>query len=354
MSAAPVDGVVADARAQRRRRLRLVVVGVASAAVVVGGLTWWAQRESPAPPPKDLAPVAVTRAPNPVKVAWYANGSLHLQKVAVAVPPLTDLAELNGGVVYGDHEGTVAFVAADGERRRLGRKVVDSPLLASREEGWAAWVDPGDGDGDAPTLDVYDVNAGELLDSRDLPSTDVRLVAIDQRQVFYEEADGTFSWVPGDGPPVRLERDGLLDVESRNRVYQLDGSIEMEQGFFNVSFVRPGTGAQISPGGVLVLTRKPDPEVAEGQPFRPLLYDARSGDRKRAGLSIDERAVDATFGEGNTAVYLVAQVADLVGGSDIDGNVDPLLVLRTCDLTGGRCTDVAPVQSGTDRPILAH
>jgi hypothetical protein len=54
------------------------------------------------------------------------------------------------------------------------------------------------------------------------------------------------------------------------------------------------------------------------------------------------------------AIYLVARVADLAGGADLDGNLDPLLVLRSCDLDSGRCTDLAPVQSGTDRPVLAH
>ncbi|MFC6343765.1 maleylpyruvate isomerase N-terminal domain-containing protein [Nocardioides hankookensis] len=47
-------------------------------------------------------------------------------------------------------------------------------------------------------------------------------------------------------------------------------------------------------------------------------------------------------------------IAHLAGGSDLDGNVDPLLVLRTCDLTSAQCTDVAPVPSGTDAAVLAH
>ena len=352
--AAPVEAVVAEARAERRRRVRLVVVGVAVAAVVVGGLTWLANRE-PAPSDDDVAPVVVTKEPNPVKVAWYANGLLHLAKVSVTVPGVTDLIELNGGAVYGDPEGTVAFVAADGKQRRIGVKDPDIPLVASGGEGWAAWVDPGANGGAGPTLKVYDVSAGELLDSRILASPEGRPVAIDQHQVFYTDADVTYAWTPGVEPPVTLQRDGLLDVESANRVYQLSsGPIEMVQSFFNVSFIRPGTGALVSPGGVLVLSKVTEPGAAEGHPFRPLLYDARSGDRKRTGIGSGERAVDATFGPNNTLVYLVVQVADLEGGSDLDGNIDPLLVLRSCDLTGGRCTDVAPVQAGTDRPVLAH
>jgi len=349
--AAPLDDVVAEARARRRRQVRWVAGAVAAAAVVLGGLTWLADREPSEDGP--LPPADVIRVKSPVQVAWYANGRLHLENVAVAVPDVTDLVELNGGAVYGDRAGTVAFVAADGERRRIGDKSPTSPLVASQGEGWAAWVDPGS-ESQPPTLVVYDVSNGRLLDAREVPTGDVRPIAIDQHQVFYEGPDGTFAWTPGVEPPLRIERDGLADVESANRVYQVDDSIDMVQSFFNVSFVRRGIGAQISPGGVFVLSRRPGPGVAEGRPFRPLLYDARSGGAKPSGVSVAERAVDATFARNNTAVYLVAQVADLAGGSDLDGNLDPLLVLRSCAVDTGRCTDLAPVQSGTDRPILAH
>jgi hypothetical protein len=350
--AAPVDDVVADARAQRHRRVRTVVVGVAAAVVVLSGLSWFANRES-APDDADLPPAVVIRADNPVQVAWYANGRLHLDKVAVKVPAVTDLVELNGGALYGDHAGKVVFVAADGERRQIGNKSPDSPLVASPSDGWAAWVDPGSAS-QPPTLAVYDVSNGRLLDAREVSSADVRPIAIDQRQVFYTESDGTFAWTPGVEPPLRLERDGLADVESANRVYQVDDSIDMVQSFFNVAFLRRGTGALISPGGVLVLSRAPGPGVAEGGPFTPLLYDARSGARKPTGVTRVEVAVDATFGRNNTAIYLVAQKADLAGGSDFDGNVDPLLVLRNCDLSTSRCTDLAPVPTGTERTVLAH
>ncbi len=356
--AAPLDDVVAEARAHRRRQVRWVVAAVAATAVVLGGATWLADR-GPAEEDGDLPPADVTRVQNPVQVAWYANGRLHLEKVAVAVPAVTDLVELNGGAVYGDHEGTVAFVAADGQRRRIGHKAPDNPLVSSTEDGdsWAAWIDPGEEGGPGPALQVYDVSAGKLLATRDVPA-DARTVAIDQHQVFYEGADGAFAWTPGVQAAVKLERTGLLDVESANRVYQAGGSaggsIDMVQSFFNVSFARPGTGAMISAGGVFVLSKVPGPGVAEGRPFRPLLYDATSGSRKPSGVGVSERAVDAAFSRNNTVVYFVAQVADLAGGTDLDGNLDPLLVLRTCSTESGSCTDLAPVQSGPDRPVLAH
>ena len=350
--AVPVEAVVAEARAGRRRRVRLVVVGVAAAALVVGGLTWSANRDPG--PSEELAPAVVTREVNPVKVAWYANGRLHLAKVTVTIPDVTDLVELNGGAVYGDHDGTVAFVAADGERRRIGEKDPSVPLVASPGDGWAAWVDPGSGGATPPTLVVYDVSNGRLLDAKEVSSGDTRPIAIDQHRVYYESPEGAFSWAPGTEVPVELDRAGLADVQSATRVYQLNRRIDMVQSFFSVAFQRPGTTAQLSEAGILVLTKQPGPGVADGQPFRPLVYDARSGDQKPSGVGEEERAVDATFGRNNTVVYLVAQVADLDGGSDLDGNVDPLLALRSCDLGTNRCTDVAPVQTGTDRPVLAH
>jgi hypothetical protein len=347
----PAAVVVEEARAQRGRRRRRVVAAVVAAALVVGGATWLANREPSAP--ADLPQARITREPNPVPVAWYADGRLHLAKVAVTVPALTDLVEINGGAAYGDHRGTVAFVAADGERRRLGRKDPDGPLVASSGEGWVAWVEPGE-DGGAPTLMVYDVSVGKLLDSLDLHAPDAHPVAIDQHRVFYEDGGGTFAWAVGVRAPEPVERTDLLDVESATRVYQLAGRIEIVQSFFNVSYVRPGVGARLSAGGALVLSKAAGPGVATGRPFRPLVYDARSGHRLPSGVAADERAVDATFGREHTIVYLVTQVADLVGGSDLDGRRDPLVVLRSCDASSGECNDVTPVASGTDRPLLAR
>jgi DNA-directed RNA polymerase specialized sigma24 family protein len=353
VSIAPVtDDVVAEARARRHRQVRLVVVGAVVAAAVLGGASWLANRESAADD-GPLPPAAVIRVANPVRVAWYANNRLHLDQVAVEVPAVTDLVELNGGALYGDHQGRVVFVAADGQRRQIGDKSPDNALVASPSDGWAAWVDEGSKT-QAPALVVYDVSNGRLLDTREVPSGDVRPIAIDQHQVFYTEPDGTFAWTPDVEPPLRIQREGLVDVESANRAYQVGDSIDMVQSFFNVSFLRRGTGALISPGGTLVLSGLPRAGLAGGETFTPVLYDARSGDRRATGVIRGEVAVDATFGRDNTVVYLVAQEADLAGGSDLDGNVDPLLVLRSCDLSSSRCTDLAPVPTGTGLPVLAH
>ena len=57
----------------------------------------------------------------------------------------------------------------------------------------------------------------------------------------------------------------LLDVESATRVFQLDGErIDMAQPFFNVNFVRPGAGAELSPGGDL----RADPRARSSRAVR--------------------------------------------------------------------------------------
>ena len=346
--APPYDGVVVEAREQRRRIARTVVAGVVAVAVVIGGLTWLVNRGQPVS--DDLRPARVVQEANPVGVAWYADGRLHLEKVVVAVPALTELIELNGGAVYSDEEGTVAYVAADGQRRLIGHQAADSPLIASSQGGLVTWVDPGDpddkGGAGRAMLRVYDANAGTMLDSRNVPATGVRPIAIDQNLVYYEEPDGTMAWSPGGGSADRQDRNGLLDVESGNRVYQVRDTIEMVQSFFSVSFVRPGTGAQLSPGGILVLSKVSAPGVADGLPFQPILYDARSGDRMPSGVGPDERVIDATFGRNHTVVYLVAP--------QTPGDPNGLVVLRTCDLSTAKCTDVAAERLGTGQPLLAQ
>lgn len=349
VSSAPLAEITAAAGARRGRRRRTALAVVVTAVLVTGVAGWLAVRSSE---PGSLGPLEVRHAPNPVDVAWYAGGRLHLDDVIVALPALTDLVELNGGAVYGDRGGDVAFVAADGERRLLGRKDPDSRLVGATTPAWVAWIEPGED----RRLVAYDVSTGEVVGTQGLPARDVQLVALDQRRVFYRDPEGSYAWTPGAEGAERLARGGLLDVESATRVYQEGRRIDMVQSFFNVDFGRAGLGALLSPGGAYVLTRRPVDLAQVGAPYRPLLYDARSGDPIETGVEPDERVVDATFGESLEAIYLVAQRADPAGWSapdDRDDTVDPLLTLRSCAI-GGPCHDVAAAPTGVDRPLLAH
>jgi hypothetical protein len=352
----PVEGAIGQARTMRRKRRRVVTASVAAAVVVIAGVTWATTRPADVKPPEP-SPTNVIPSPNPAAIAWYADGRLHLDTFAVELPPLTDLVEVYGGAVYGDRQGVVAYVAADGTRTVIGEKVAAAPLVGSDESAWAAWVDPR---GDHPTLVVYDVVGGKVLDRLELPSPgagqqdlDVgsHPVAIDQDHVFYVSQEGDFAWAPLTDEPVRLDRQGLLDSSSATRVYEEPQRIDMVQSFFSVHFVRRGEGATLSAGGNYVLTRAPG-EWSAGAPFRPLLYDARSGDRLESGVSPDELVLDASFGEEHDVIYIVGRAADLNAGAD--GTDDLLLTLRSCQLGTADCHDVALLPQAGERPLLAH
>ncbi|MFC7496321.1 MULTISPECIES: hypothetical protein [unclassified Nocardioides] len=342
------EAVLDRARDLRRRRRTRIVAGVAAAAVVIGGLVWWGSR------PEPEEPTRVTLAVNPVGVAWYANGVLHLDLVTVELPQLTDLVELAGGAVYGGVDGVVAFVSADGERRVLGHKETTSPLIGSRDEGWVSWVETeGVAGGSGPGLIVYDVDSGLVHTPPEETPSEVVPIALDQGRVYYSAGGTTYSWAPRSELIARDLRDGLIDIEGAIRVYQRGNSIDFLQPFVSSTRqVLPGIGAQLSAGGTHVLTADPDTDDPTGT-FTPLLYDVGSGRSLRSGLGPDEVAVDATFGDTGTVVYLVAQRAELAGDAGFDGSVQPLLVLRTCRM-GGSCSDVVPIQLRTGDALLAH
>ena len=231
----------------------------------------------------------------------------------------------------------MAFVAADGRRRRLGSKEPGTPLVASADDGWAAWIEKGS---DA-RLVVHDASRGSDIATYDGGSAPLRPVAIDQGRVYFATSDGSFAWQPGSGDPERITDQILADVESTTWVLQRGDAVQMVQGFFNVAFTRPGEGALLSPGGTYVLSKAP--RTPAGTAYRPLLYDARSGDALPTGLGSRATVLDATFGDNSRTVYLVA-----------DDAADDLLVLRTCALSARQCSDVALIRVSEDRPLLAH
>ena len=349
--AAPFDLVVAEARAQRRRHRRIVVAGVTVAALVVTGIGWLATRPPAEEPPSDLH-WSVERQRNPVDVPWYAGGRLHLARVVVRMPAVGELVAVGDGAAFTGAEAgddglsTVYFAASDGAVTELGHAAEGAGLAASDQTDWVAWVDPSDDD--AARIVVHNLVSGEDFATLELPDGGA-VVAVDQARVYYATPEGDFLWEPGEDP-MPLDRSGLLAVTSGAQAYAVDGGIEMVQSFYSTAFVRPGTGAVISPGGNFVLSRAGDGSA----PFRPLLYDARSGERLRSGLSAGELALDATFGPNHTASYLVVPRADVGSAPDLDGNSTPLVVLRTCDLAPVVCHDVIPLARPGEKPLLAQ
>lgn len=349
VSPPPYDAVVERSRQQRRRHRRVVAGGAAAALVVVGLATWAATRPEPAPGPLPSHVVAVR---NPVSVPWYADGRLHLRAVTVDVPDVTDVAAVGQSVVYVDEQGAVGIVDAAGERRIVGEAVPGSRVLGSAANGWAVWLQPDDGDGGVSIV-VWSVAVDGIV-AQHAAAPEAELVAVDQDLVYFQNDMGAFLWSAGVSgtQPELLGLHPLADVASATRVFQHGHRIEMVQPFFNVSFVRVGDGATVSPGGTSVLTRRPGP-WEPGTPYVPLMWDPRSGDRRPTGIASDERVVDGAFGPNRDITYFVEDVADL-GGVTVDGELAPLLVLRTCELEASQCQDVLPVRTGGGRAMFAH
>lgn len=106
----------AGRRSALRRRVlrRRVVRGIVACAVVAGALSWWQTR--PEPPP-------VRAEDNPLPVAWYADGELHLERVVVGLPGVTAFRPVGSSVAVRLGDGTRWLVRPDGELEEPDRPV---------------------------------------------------------------------------------------------------------------------------------------------------------------------------------------------------------------------------------------
>jgi len=297
----PVDAVVARASAARRRR-RTWTAGVTAAVVAVVAVgTWIGTR------PEDTGlpdPVLKTEE-NPANIEWYANGVLHLADLTLALPSVESMVPLGaGGVVYGDEDGQVIHVRADGSLKALGHQEPGAPLATSVERGWVAWVDPHDG---SPELIVHSTLTGaevartRLASEGDEEDGGTYPVAIDQGIVYYSAPDGDWAWEPPDGHPNAVVGGELLDVASAVRVVQAeDGFLRLIQPLFDIEIGVPGAGAILSEDGNYVLTRVDTPVTGTVR-----IYDTRSGEQIGTGLEAGDSAVVATFGPDETVTYIV-------------------------------------------------
>jgi hypothetical protein len=359
----PLEAVRERAAGELRRRRRRSVLGTTAALVFLVAAAWLGTRAGGGTTVA-TRPV-VTMVENPANVAWWADGQLHLANVTVAVPSahhvVTDLIEINGGAVYGDDAGAVAFVGDDGEVTRIGTKAPGAPLVASDETGWVAWVDPR---GRSPELVVYDLTAREVLARRILSPPDPRLdgaggdshpIALDGDEVFYATPDGDLAWTVPDGATERVEPAGLLAVASGTGVWQLDPTrIRIVQPFFSISFDRTGAGAAISADGNRVLTHTFG--AREGGSFGTVhLYDARSGKPLWTGLSHRDVPIAATLGPEDEVSYLVEPRAERPRHDDfVRQSSSSPYELRACDQESHQCRSVTQLPRVETTPVLAR
>ncbi|MFC0223772.1 hypothetical protein [Nocardioides zeicaulis] len=91
---------------ERRRTVRRTMVGLAVVAVLAAGWTWWATRPEVAP---------VREEANPLPVAWYSGGELHLADVVVGLPDVDEFVADGADVVARLGSGDYVRVRADGD-----------------------------------------------------------------------------------------------------------------------------------------------------------------------------------------------------------------------------------------------
>ncbi len=253
----PVDALHAGDVAERSRARRRKVwtrAGAVAAVLVVLVLAgnWLSNR---------LDTVGdIDRAANPLPVAWYANGKLHLPDVTVGVRPVLQLVSVPDGVVLSNDEGQVLFVENDGEQRQIGDTVTDTPLVVEPDNGWVAWADPGTGD---PELVVFDTAIGDEVGRRSLaalgtgggqPVGGSGPVAIDDERVHYRIQDTDFAWEPLPGDAFSLAGE-LVDMAEGASISRADGPGELLVQAQPFDSPRPvvGTDARLTTDGRYVM-----------------------------------------------------------------------------------------------------
>lgn len=294
--------VAAEQRADRRARVRRTTVTagavVAVLAVVVGGATWWGTRPEPVPL---LADVPVERATNPAPVGWYTDDVLHLAEVELRIEALRTFFEVDDGAVYTDAVGAIVHVDLEGERTPIGKQRLDGTFQVSAEDGLVAWVDQTG----RPELRVWDLDAGEVVDTVALPDDeDIDVVALDSGTAYYVTQGRNYAFDVEEGGVVELASPKVLDVANGVVARQDDGAVsvasprEAEDEIVTV----PGIGAELSPDGELVLTRTINPvnEVGELR-----LWDARSQVELHTGLSTTDTVYAAHLRADGAATYFV-------------------------------------------------
>lgn len=339
-----VGAVVAEGRAARAGRARawavaLWVVAAFTAIVVVGAST----DESVKP-----------------GVAWYADGVLHGDGYDIEVPQARQLLLLHEGTAYVDGAGEIHQVDEDGHVRQVASSVADVAAVASSDGTRLAWVE--EERGTLVRIVVYDVARGRVDDVLDLdahaqltgvPLTGLRLVALDGPTLHLSVGGTDLTWRVGtrDVEPYGV---GLVDVAGGTEARMKGGILEVRKPLLGTAHAIDGVAAELSPDGRFVLTAVSSGagDDPTGRAHRVEVHDATSGRQIPSGLGRDTLVLEAAFGPGPSVSYLVVPTRDPASGSDVE--VEPLVVVRTCELPQTTCHDLTPVAPGTADPLLAQ
>jgi hypothetical protein len=190
----------------------------------------------------------VERVDNPVRVGWYTDHTLRLDRVALTIDDLRSFEQVSQGAVYADSRGEIVLVELDGTRTRLGTQAPDGAFAASDAEGLVAWVDVSD----EPELRVYDLAEREVVSSESIGET-ARVLAMDGRMAFVYELGESYvwEWLPGWKAMSRTTGPGpVLDAAGGAVAHQMDPeTLFVSHGTSTRGLAIPGAGAHLAPEG---------------------------------------------------------------------------------------------------------
>lgn len=340
----PVRGARPATRPPRRRMPRALVAALAAVVLVAGLGTWWALRPAPEEPEAPLGALPVLVEANPLPVAWFGTGSVHLPEASVAVDGVRSLVEVGDGAVYVDQQGRVVALAPDGGRRLLGSADPDAGLVVDAERLLVAFLAA---DGGARQVVVVDVPPGDVVARREVgPGT--RLLALDADGVrsadeeavtVWDQTTGEVDTTPTPQGPVVAARDGttVQQVDAESLLITRDG----------LEAVVLGQGAQVSPGGEQVLTT-----TARGL-WRVV---TAGGEEVRTGLTVDDVIVDAAFVAPGVVTYFTVRAQDQRQAGDFGRiSASGQVSARTCRVGARpRCERQAVVARSPSPFLLAR
>lgn len=303
LEAVPVDPLRAQdvaerSQARRRRTWTLTLGTVAVLVLLVAAVGWVLDRSD------SLG--RVTAADNPLPVAWYADGVLHLESVSVEVLPVEQLVTVPDGVVMSDVRGDVTMVDSSGALEMIGETVPGTGLVVEPDNGWVAWADPGEGD---PELVVHDTRVGEEVGRRSLstpgegggqPVGGNGPIAIDDERVYYTTRGSDFVWEPVPDEAFAVSG-SLADAAGGARLSNApEGYLLQPQPFLSGTIVS-GTDGRLTPDGRFAFVVAAE-EVA--------VYDVDTGRRIERMYSPSDRAVGWTYSGGTFYFAVLHKLQD--------------------------------------------
>ncbi|GAA1479182.1 hypothetical protein GCM10009623_36280 [Nocardioides aestuarii] len=343
----PVAEVASAVRALRARVVRRALVVTVALLLVVAGVAWWLR-------PGDDGIGEVVEAENPLPLAWYGNGRLHLDDVVVTVPAVVDLVSVPGGAVMADQEGVVTLVGDEGGTTRLGRTVPGDGLVAEPDNGWVAWADPGAGD---PELVVFDTRVGEEVGRRSLaspgegggqPVAGSGPVAVDGERVYYAARGNDYVWEPLRGDAFALEG-SLADVAGGARLSSFAEGYLLQAGAYRRGTPVAGSEGRLTADGRYLFVRDSVEEVR--------VYETSTGRRLPRMYSPSDAPVSWAYSEDGRFWFAVEH--DLQDKTYQDTLQMPSRGnYRIYECVPGRsdvCIDRAEVaEDAPEPPVLAH